>query len=222
MVGTIITYLLCGYVLYSIGTTLYKKRYELDFIKTIYFRQGFMPYLLGFATVFLVLALCPIYYIVPKFLQWGWYSLISSDGMANNFIVAPFEQTAMLSQFWKGFVLFIIWSIFILVLPFLAKAEEESFRKDRIEWLEIIIASFIFGIIHLIMGIPIIIGLILFVPGFLFACRYRYIYFKWMKKNHGIMTPYYENKALEAVIAYHTIYNVILITSFSISCFLFL
>jgi tetratricopeptide (TPR) repeat protein len=104
----------------------------------------------------------------------------------------------------------ILWLLLILVLPFWAQSEEETYRKGVHTWKGMTKNSIKFGLVHLVMGIPICCALSLSVPGFIFACRYKYIYQRHLKKFGD------EKKAQEAGVlastADHAIYNAILVS----------
>lgn len=103
-----------------------------------------------------------------------------------------------------------LWLIFMVAVPFWAQAEEKMFRQGVHSWKGMIINSIKFGLVHLIMGIPIYIALALSVPGFLFACRYKYAYDKHFKRFRNEIQA--QEAGVFASTADHAIYNAILIT----------
>ncbi|MBD1920609.1 hypothetical protein H6F77_05840 [Microcoleus sp. FACHB-831] len=111
-----------------------------------------------------------------------------------------------------------IWMVFILSVPFWAEAEEKWFRKGVRSWKGMTINSLKFGLMHLTAGIPLCWALSLSVPGFLFACRYKYVYDRHLRKFND------ENQAVaagvEASTADHAIYNAILITFLAVTMLL--
>lgn len=108
-----------------------------------------------------------------------------------------------------------LWFLLILVLPYWAKWEEETYRKGIHTWRGITVNSVKFGLAHLIMGIPICWGLSLSVPGFLFACRYKYIYHQHLKKFGDEQQA--QDAGVLASTADHAIYNAILVTLLTVS-----
>ena len=111
---------------------------------------------------------------------------------------------------YKWLFLVPIWILFILAVPFWAEFEENAFRRGVHSWRGMTINSIKFGLVHLWAGIPIYVALTLSIPGFLFACRYKYAYHRHLKKFKD------ENKAQDAGVAAstadHAIYNALLIT----------
>ncbi|MBD1876595.1 tetratricopeptide repeat protein [Nodosilinea sp. FACHB-131] len=211
----------------------------------MYFRSGILSYIRAFSICFITIIIGSIIYIYsPSFLRFGWGQLVFSNS-GNWAITQPLEmanqaaetanafqehlatQTLDVLNRSEGRVSYVdfrwvfipaLWLLLILALPAWAKWEEEKYRKGIHTWKGITINSIKFGLAHLIMGIPICIGLSLSVPGFLFACRYRYVYQQHLRKNGN------EQEAQEAGVfastADHAIYNAILITLL-ITAFLF-
>ena len=202
-----------------IGHDLWSKRSKLDFVVKIYFKSGFIAYLRAFFTLIITLSLGVLIYLhAPEFLRWGWGSLIF--GNSGNVALQPLDTASQVGQKvseiqgsgfdFRWVFLIPVWMIFILGLPFWAEIEEKFFRQGIHSWKGITINSIKFGLVHLTMGIPICWALTLSVPGFLFACRYKYTYHRHLKKFKD------ETKAQEAGVrastADHAIYNAILIT----------
>jgi membrane protease YdiL (CAAX protease family) len=159
-----------------------------------------------------------IYVYAPDFLKWGWGNLIF--GNTANLALQPIDTAYQASQkvnelqgnsFDYGWLfLFPVWLLLILVLPFWAEIEENIFRKGVHSWKKIATNSINFGLIHLTMGIPICWALTLALPGFLFACRYKYVYHRHLKKFHDEKKA--QEAGVEASTTDHAIYNAILIT----------
>lgn len=202
-----------------IARDLWKNRSKLDFVAKIYFKSGILTYFRAFGIVIFTITLGALVYLyVPEFLRWGWGSLIF--GNSGNVALQPLSTASQVGQKvseiqgsgfdYRWLFLIPIWMMFILALPFLAEVEEKFFRQGVHSWKGITINSIKFGLIHLTMGIPICWALTLSVPGFLFACRYKYTYHRHLKKFKN------EVKAREAGViastADHAIYNAILIT----------
>lgn len=202
-----------------IAQDLWSKRSKLEFVVKIYFKSGILSYFRAFGIVVLTITLGVLIYLhVPEFLRWGWGSLIF--GNSGNVALQPLDTASQVGQKvseiqgsgfdYRWIFLFPVWMIFILAFPFWAEVEEKFFRQGVHSWKGITINSIKFGLVHLTMGIPICWALTLSVPGFLFACRYKYVYHRHLKKFKN------EAKAREAGVrastADHAIYNAILIT----------
>lgn len=198
---------------------LWTRRSKITFVDKIYFGQGVFAYLRAFFIAIITIVLGSVIYIYsPDFLRWGWGNLIF--GNTANLALQPIDTAYQASQklneiqgnnFDYGWIfLFPVWLLLILVLPFWAEIEEKIFRKGVHSWKKISINSLNFGLIHLTMGIPICWALTLALPGFLFACRYKYVYHRHLKKFHDDKKA--QEAGVEASTADHAIYNAMLIT----------
>ncbi len=109
-------------------------------------------------------------------------------------------------------ILFMIgfWILLLLGIPFWARLEERIFRQGANTWKQICIRSIQFGLVHLLAGIPILGGFVLMVPGFLFACRYKFVHDRHFKRYHDSMRA--QEAGVTASTADHAVYNAILIT----------
>jgi len=198
---------------------LWSKQAKLNFVVKIYFKSGILTYVRAFGIVVTTITLGTLIYLyAPEFLRWGWGNLIF--GNSGNVALQPLTTASQVGQAvseiqgsgfdFRWLFLIPVWLIFILALPFWAEVEEKMFRQGIHSWKGITINSIKFGLVHLIMGIPICWALTLSIPGFLFACRYKYTYHRHLRKFKD------EAKAQEAGVrastADHAIYNAILIT----------
>lgn len=104
----------------------------------------------------------------------------------------------------------LFWMLLILVVPFWAGLEEKIFRQGANSWKQIIIKSTLFGLVHITVGIPLFAGFIIIIPGFLFACRYKYVHDKHLRKTNDEQAA--QEAGVAASTADHAIYNAILIT----------
>ncbi|MBD2740978.1 tetratricopeptide repeat protein [Coleofasciculus sp. FACHB-1120] len=114
----------------------------------------------------------------------------------------PFDYTKVL--------MVIFWICLILMVPFWAGLEEKIFRQGANTWKQIIGNSTAFGLVHITVGIPIYAGFLLIIPGFLFACRYKFVHDQSFRKNNNEKIA--QEAGVQASTADHAIYNAILIT----------
>ncbi len=110
------------------------------------------------------------------------------------------------------------WLMLLLGIPFWARLEERIFRQGANSWRQIGIRSVQFGLVHLIVGIPILAGFVLIVPGFLFACRYKYVHDKHLKTHQNLLKA--QEAGMLASTADHAVYNAILVTVVAATLFL--
>ncbi|NEQ99215.1 MAG: tetratricopeptide repeat protein, partial [Cyanothece sp. SIO2G6] len=104
----------------------------------------------------------------------------------------------------------LFWLALLAGVPFWANLEERIFRQGANTWQAIAIRSTQFGLVHLLAGIPLIGGFVLILPGFLFACRYKYVR---DRHYHRHQNPHQAEVAgVFASTADHAVYNAILMT----------
>jgi hypothetical protein len=139
---------------------------------------------------------------LPKFMTWSWISMLGSDGdPSGNIMAAPFKSGSVT-------IIGIFWLLLTLALPYLAKGEEETFRSLIFGTKKRIITSIKFGLVHMIVGVPLFIALILAVVGYIFSIFYVRAFNKAAKVD-----PYSANKvAILASTSVHAKYNFLIIT----------
>jgi len=140
---------------------------------------------------------------LPKFMTWSWISMLGSgaDAPSGNIMAAPFKSGSVLVI--TGF-----WFLLTLALPYLAKGEEEAFRSLVFGTKKRIITSIKFGLVHMIVGVPLFVALILSVAGYIFSIFYVRAFNKAAKVD-----PYSADKvAILASTSVHAKYNFLIIT----------
>ena len=141
---------------------------------------------------------------LPKFMTWSWISMLGNGGAnapSGNIIAAPFKSGSVLVI--TGF-----WFLLSLALPYLAKGEEEAFRSMVFGVKNRIITSIKFGLVHMIVGVPLFVALILAVAGYIFSI----FYIKAFNKA-AMIDPYTADKVgILASTSVHAKYNFLIIT----------
>ena len=141
---------------------------------------------------------------LPKFMTWSWISMLGDGGTntpSGNIMAAPFKSGSVLII--TGF-----WFLLTLALPYLAKGEEEGFRSLVFGTKKRIITSIKFGLVHMIVGVPLFVALILAVAGYIFSIFYVKAFNKAAKVD-----PYTADKvAILASTSVHAKYNFLIIT----------
>lgn len=190
---TTISLILIGLTIYA---TFKQFKEEKSLIRDIYLKNIF-DYLTAFMLVIFIFSVAAflLYIQIPEFLKFSWINLISSNESSSNLMTKPFE-----SNFSP--VIVIYWIILTLMLPYLAKSEEIAFRSQKFTLKKRIISSFFFGLIHMVVGVPLFAALILSVLGFIFSI----FYVKYYNQSKS------DDFAIERVTSIHTKYNFILIT----------
>jgi hypothetical protein len=124
-----------------------------------------------------------------------------ADAPSGNIMAAPFKSGSVLVI--TGF-----WFLLTLALPYLAKGEEEAFRSLVFGTKKRIITSIKFGLVHMIVGVPLFVALILAVAGYIFSIFYVRAFKKAAKVD-----PYTADEvAILASTSVHAKYNFLIIT----------
>jgi len=202
MIFNIIATLVIGSALYS----SYKDfRKDSSLLKMAYFTRP-LDYLwsflmmLGVMTTVITLASVGL----PKFMTWSWISMLgdgSADAPSGNILAAPFKSGSVI-------IICIFWLLLTLALPYLAKGEEKVFRSLVFSTKKRIITSIKFGLIHMVVGVPLFIALILAVVGYIFSI----FYVKAFKKAAKVDPYTADEVAINVSTSVHAKYNFLIIT----------
>lgn len=215
-------------ILWLMGRVLWLNQARSSLIAHVYLKSGILTYLRATAIIVVtVIAGVMIASVAPGFMRVGWANLafgssinvifqpfltiseLTTPGQAGPVASAPPPHAAFELNATSGLMI-LFWLVLVMVVPFWAEAEEKLFRQGVHTWRGMTFNSIKFGLIHLVMGIPICWALTLAIPGFLFACRYRYAYRRHLNQ--------YQNPTdaiaagVLASTADHAVYNAILIT----------
>jgi len=175
---------------------LYKRRkvdnYAYRIVLFSRYKDWFLALLLVTSVVVLLIVVEPY---IPKFLKWGLFSLLDKSGTNANLEVI--QQSSKVSSV----LMIVIFAIFILLIPKAALWEENAFRYGTTEFKKSIFSNVKFGLAHCLVGVPIWIGLILILIGFIYTLKYISAY----KKSNDL------DVALEASTSLHGKYNTILV-----------
>jgi len=196
-----------------IASTLYNSykdfRKDSSLLKNVYFKRltdYFWSFLMVIGVLTIVVTLSSI--DLPKFMTWSWISLLGGEGAeapSGNIISAPFRSGSVL-------IICGFWFLLSLALPYLAKGEEESFRSLVFGTKKRIITSIKFGLVHMIVGVPLFVALVLAVCGYIFSIFYVRAFNKAAKVN--VHTA--DEVALGVSTSVHAKYNFLIITLGSI------
>jgi membrane protease YdiL (CAAX protease family) len=187
-----------GYLLLALAIRDAYKSFKSDrgLIKLVYFRNC-LDYLWAFLLVLGVIISVSLISLVelPYILKFSWISFITSgESRGSNLATTPLSSGYVL-------IVLIFWVVMTLCLPYLAKIEEIMFRSNVLKRSDRIKKSIIFGLIHMIMGIPLYIALVICVMGYIYSYKYYKAYIKGG-----------DELGLEASTSLHAKYNFILIT----------
>ncbi len=103
----------------------------------------------------------------PQVMGFSWLNLLATTkeeaSSGTNLMVAPAEIP------WFGII---FGGLLALNMPRLARREEEIFRRGTVDWKDGALRSLKFGLIHMVVGVPLAAGLALSVAGLFFTWRY--------------------------------------------------
>lgn len=200
MLLTIITTFVIGFSLVS----AYKDfRKDTSLLKFVYLSRP-LDYLWSFLMVLGVMT--SVIFLanagLPKFMTWSWISLISdSKSQGGNLITAPLVSNSIAVV--AGF-----WLLLSLSLPYLAKSEEEMFRSMTFGTKKRIVTNIKFGLVHMIVGVPLFVALVLAVCGFIFSI----FYIKAFKNACKVNPETADSVATNVSTSIHAKYNFLIIT----------
>lgn len=101
-------------------------------------------------------------------LNFGWYQYLVQDvggdpSGGGNIITAPFSYPVLVLPFF---------ALLLFVLPRMAEAEELIFRRGTRTWTQGVVRSVVFGLAHMLVGVPLAIALALGLGGLWFTHQY--------------------------------------------------
>lgn len=136
------------------------------------------------------------------FLKYGWLSLF--DQQATNLNFAPYALATVEPNAWVKFQGVLFFLAIAILMPIFAHWEESIFRRGKHTMLEVLGTSFLFGLVHLIPGVPVGVAIAQMGIGLCLAGVYLHAY-------HGFKHMMSHEKAMdEATIitgAYHAWFN---------------
>ncbi len=213
--GLIMNIILSFIVVSNIVYKLYINRHNLGFIITIWKEFSIFKFL---EVVCLIAAVILSFKLIVQYipvLKWGWLNLLNENGGSMNFIIMNTARDVSSTSFSNAYIsVFLL--MFILAVPFLSKREEEIFRKGHHTYKEIIGWSFIFGFIHLTLGIPIVLGFSLTLTGLFLSYKYHKSYLLYKNEFREEVA---EEKAILNSTVYHSLYNTVLMVIILVSLY---
>ncbi len=201
-------YFVVTYIVVSVGQMLWEKRRQIPSILGVYRATPYV-YARASGVAILTLLLAGLaYYHSPSFLQWGWLSLFLSNNA--NPITQPIVQSKGYGGIWSVAFILLFYAALVITLPLVAMKEERMFRAGHHTPAGVVIQAFKFGLSHMIVGIPIIICLVLVLPGIHLSLRYRSAYLDALDRQ--IPPQQAIEEGVKASHVDHSIYNLTLLT----------
>ncbi|MEN9557786.1 MAG: hypothetical protein RL141_155 [Candidatus Parcubacteria bacterium] len=143
----------------------------------------------------------------------GWMSILS--GKNGNIILSPIREGSHSTSVLVRLLVPLFFVVFTFIIPFLARFEEDLFRRGYRRWGSIAKQSIWFGLIHSTSGVPPAACIALIIAGLFYGIKYK----RAFEKNLGLMDLQgAEDEAIMVSTTYHTMYNTVLgILLFSIA-----
>lgn len=211
--------LIIAFVVHSIFKALYDNRRNLSFILLVWkrFNLKMLVECVGALIALIVFILTLLHYL--PFTSFGWMNFIVQGG--GNLFVAPVLAGSNSPHILIRLLVPLFFVLLIPTLPFLAKMEEDAFRRGNISLKSIAERSVVFGLIHMTMGVPLAAAIGLIGMGFFYAHIYRSNYKKIVRHAVTIngldnidvdaLVANASNKAVIESTAYHTLCNTLLV-----------
>lgn len=206
MIITLISYLFLFLTFYNSYKLIQK---DPTLFKRVYFtklKDYFLSSLMMISVLFTVIGILSIG--IPDFLKFSWLNLLGGKG--TNLIISPVSSAG---SGHPGIITilasFIFYVALCICLPYLAKAEEEMFREGKISTSQRIKSSIVFGFIHMIVGVPLFVAIILCVLGWIFSERYINSFMKNLN-THSEKTA--NEVAIFDATSLHAKYNFLVLT----------
>lgn len=190
----------------SLGFTLVIQRNNLGFAWQIWRRFRPIAFLEALGIVIATLAVAIFLLTTFPIMGIGWLNLFFPGG--GNVWIAPIIEGSK-SQFEIVRLLVpLFFLVFELVIPFLANLEEKAYRQGYTRWGPIAKQSVKFGLVHLLVGVPLAGGLALIISGFFYGFKYKRCYDKSLTSLD--VQGATEQAVLEST-TFHAMYNTIVI-----------
>lgn len=202
-----------GFALLNVAMALYDNRKNFDFVWSVWKRFHFFALLQIIGIIFLIFfSYKALVFLSPVF-GYGWLNFFSRTG--GNILISPvltaFNSDIFIVRCVPAFFLF----AFLFSLPFMARLEENIFRRGCHTWGKMFRQSIFFGLMHIIIGIPIGVAIALIIPGLFFAYEYRRVYLKLAQTKTQKEA---RNEAVLTSTTHHTLMNTIFIGYALILC----
>ena len=229
--GDLIYYCIIGALFVINLRSIYIDRKRNNFVYKVVFISNPWDWALAALTIAFVIGCCIVLEpIMPSALNWSWPSYFFSKESSNINIEIIYQSMKLSSG-----LLILLFVFFILLLPKAAYEEEKIFRLHNNKLLHCIIPNLKFGFAHCIVGVPLWVGGMLCLVGFLLSLRYLYALNKHIEpilsdtileygplharnvNRQSISLEYNGRKAILESTSLHGKYNIVLVTILFIS-----
>lgn len=175
-----------------------------DLIQKIWKRVRFRMFVESLLILVITIAIALTIRNQWEFSHISWTRLLVSDG--GSVFKAPMTLARESGHWWAMLLPIALFALLIFFVPVLAKFEEDVFRKGAESWGKIIHRSFWFGLVHMVMGIPLYVALALICAGLFYGYQYKRAFDRFIR-DFSLETA--RTEAVLVASAYHTAYNTI-------------
>lgn len=178
---------------------------RLAFLRSVWQRFTVLRFLASLGTFVVTLVTAIALSQIPG-LSRGWASLIFG-GTGGNIFLEPVTDGSGSTSVLIRLAVPVFLLTLLVVLPFLAKIEEEMFRKGGNDWRSIAKRSVVFGLVHCLVGVPLAAGIALILSGLFYGCVYKTAYDRCLRE--GADPSDAEKEGVMASTVAHTLYNLV-------------
>ncbi|MCX6739377.1 MAG: hypothetical protein NT098_05025 [Candidatus Parcubacteria bacterium] len=196
-----------AYALYFIVSMAREAFANISFVPFIWKRVHPKMVVEVFGILILVVGIMILLMMFVPFMRIGWMNFFAHEG--GNIILKPFTDLAESSDYLIRCIPVILLAVLIFLAPFIVKVEEEIFRYGHTEWGAVSRQSVKFGLIHLVLGIPLAAPVALTFLGFFLGYKYRKAYLETLQYC-GEDLNMAHSRAIATSIVYHTVFDCIL------------
>lgn len=198
--------LLIAFAVVNVALPLVMERRNYGFVWQTWRRFRVGMFLQCFGVLLLVVIVGVTLSMYVPGLKYGWLNLFVGGG--GNVLLAPVTEGMRSDNQLIRLLPPLFFAAFMFIIPFLAKAEEEMFRKGHENWGRIVWQSVKFGFAHCFVGVPLAFGIALIITGLFYAYHYKRTVDRY-EPSLGYFRA--QEKALEASTIYHSMCNTIVL-----------
>lgn len=203
---TVAKAILILFAIAGIAHTCITERRNYKFVWQIWKRFRIRMFFEVLGVLLLIFAVAIVLWIGVPGLKYGWLNPFFEGG--GNILIRPIQEGSESTSVLVRLLVPLFFLAFMFVMPFLARIEENSFRKGHEEWSSILKQSVKFGLIHLVVGVPLAIGIALIILGFFLGYKYK----RAFDRNRETFTYWQaQDEAVMVSTVYHTIYNMVIL-----------
>jgi hypothetical protein len=207
-------YFMVCFLGYLVVSTLWQERKRIGMIAEIYAQSGPRQYLGAFGLALSVIVIAvTVYELVPEFMRFSVLQLFFEDstGEAQSVLSKPLvDMQSEGTPVALKIALMLSYAMLLSIMPYIVWSEEMMFRAKRFTPWARLQASLIFGLSHMMIGIPLIVALVLAIPGYVFSGAYLRGFNAAIEP--GISFEVADQQGVMSSTRLHTLYNASIIT----------